>query len=55
MRKSPKHSRFRAYFDLLPRSREFPLLYNEDELSYLNGSTMNDKIRNEVAQLKDLY
>ena len=43
--KKPEERQFSAYLDLLPTGcREFPFLFNERELPYLNGSPLKEEL-----------
>ena len=47
-RKDPADREFSAFLDLLPKSyEEFPIFFNETELSYLEGSYFKEKIKHE--------
>jgi len=44
-KKPPLESIYYAYMDLLPKNcKEFPLLFDEEEISYLEGSPMKYEI-----------
>ena len=47
-KRDPEDSEFAPLFDLMPKSLdEFPLFFDEKELSYLDGSTMKELIKEE--------
>ena len=56
-RRKLEHEReFGPYLDILPNSlKEFPIFFDEDELSYLKGSQMLNIIDIEKKDLVDIY
>ena len=56
MKKNPSLREFAPMLELLPKNcREFPALFNEDELSYLEGSPFRDVVADVQQDYLEIY